>query len=180
MTILRLLIISLGRLIVALLPAPLSNLTLTPIILPSTQRQTSNMTESTVDAIIRRKVQLELPGSSLRNSKQNDDDCVSEDSFGSDFDNATDKEILREAGLDGDTEPDSPPVYSEEEHSQSLSLLANMDVKPPPMVMQWTPPRGSTELEPAFNVTPHLSGPSMCVVCGLISNPMLIILISIN
>ena len=112
--------------------------------------------------------QLEFPRRSKRNSKQKDDDCLSEDSFGSDFDNATDEENLKD-----DTELDSaPPVYSEEERPQSISLSANMDVKKSaPTVLQYT---GSTELEPALNVTPNLSDPLMCVVGGLISNPTFI------
>lgn len=131
------------------------------------------MTKSSVDAVTQKEVQLF--GSSLRNSKQKDDDCVSEDSFGSDFENATDEENMK-ARLDrADTELDSPPpVYSEVERPQSISLLSNMNVKSPSIVLQYTPPTGSTELEPAFNVTPNLSGPSMCVVRGDIFNPMLI------
>ena len=106
-------------------------------------------------------------------SKQKDYDCVSEDSFGSNFDNATDEENLK-ASLDGsDTELDSPPpVYSEEEHPQS-----NTDVKSSLRILNYTPPTGSTELEPALNMTPNLSGPSMCVVRRLIFN---LTLISIN
>jgi hypothetical protein len=105
----------------------------------------------------------------MRNSKQKDDDCISDDSFGSDFDNATDDETLDGAA---DPELDSPldsplPVYSEGEHLQPMSLLANMDVKSPPVVLQYIPPTGSTELEP---VTPNLLAPSMCVVRGLIFN----------
>lgn len=137
--------------------------------------------ESTVDAVTRKEVQLKLPGSSMRNSKQKDDDCVSEDSFGSDFYNATDEEesfkLKARLGLDGaDTELDSPPpIYSEEEQPQSMSLLANIDVKAPSIVLQYTPPTGSAELEP--DVTPNLPqvpGPSMCVVRGLIFDPALI------
>lgn len=124
--------------------------------------------KSTVDAVTRKEVQL--PGSSMRDSKQNDDDCISEDSFGSDFDNATGEEILKARLDETDTELDlPPPVYSEEEHSQT------MDVKPPPIVLQYTPPTGLTEFEPAFNVTTqNLSPPLMCVVRGLIFNPTLI------
>ena len=109
----------------------------------------------------------------MRNSKQKDDDCASEDSFGSNFDDATDEENMK-ARLEGpgaNTELDSPPpVYSEEEHPQSASLLANMDVKSPSIVLQYTSPTGPTELEPAFDATPNLSGPSMCVVRGLTFN----------
>lgn len=132
----------------------------------------SNMIKSTVDAV----------GASMRNSKQKDDDCVSEDSFGSDFDNAVaidEGDSGLKARLNGvDTELNSPPpVYSEGEHFQSTSLLANMDVKSPCIVLQYTSPTGPTELEPAFDVSPNLSGPSMCVVRGLIFN---LTLISIN
>lgn len=117
------------------------------------------MIQSTIDDHIGHTV----PGSSMRSSKQKDDDCVSENSFGSDFDDAIDKENLK-ARLDGDTELGSPPpVYSDVERPQSMLLLANMDVRSP---LQYTP-TGSTQLEPAFNVTPNLSGPSMCVVRGL-------------
>ena len=123
--------------------------------------------KSTADAVTRKEVQL--PGTSMPDSKQMDDDCVSEDSFGSDFDNATGEENFK-ARLDGtDTELDlPPPVYSEEGHPRS------MDVKPPPIVLQYTPPTGSTEIEPAPSVTPNLSRPLMCVVRGLMFNPMLI------
>ena len=115
------------------------------------------------------RMEVQLPGSSMRNSKQKDDDCISEDSFGSDFENPT-------ANLDRtDTELESlPPVYSEEEHPQSRFLSTNMDVKSPLQILQYTPPTGSTEPEPAFNLTPNLSHPSMCVVRGLIINPTLI------
>jgi hypothetical protein len=107
------------------------------------------------------------PGRSMRNSKQKDDDCISDDSFGSDFDNATDDENLR-ATLEGAvTELDSPPpVYSEENRPQSMSLLSSMDVKFSPVILQYTPPT-ETEPEPAFNMTPN---PSICVVRGIIFN----------
>lgn len=106
----------------------------------------------------------------MRNSKPKDNDCISEDSFGSDFENATDEENLKVI-LDGAvSELDSPPpVYSEEVHPQSMSLLSNMDVKSPSVVLQYSSPT-ETELEPAFNETPNLLGPSMCVVRGIIFN----------
>ena len=133
------------------------------------------MLKSTFDAVTRKEVPR--PGSSMRNSKQKDDDCISEDSFGSDFDNAscaTDEENLDGADTKLCSPLDSPPpVYSEEEHPQSMSLSANMDMKSPSTILQYTPPRaltGSTEFQPAFNVTPNLLGPSMCVVRGLIFN----------
>lgn len=121
------------------------------------------MTKPMVDAVTGKEVQF--PGRSMLNSTQKleDDDCDSEDSLGSDLDNATDEENLKANGAD--TELDSPPpVYSEEQHFQSMSLLANMDVKSPPIVLQYISPTGPTELEPPFSVTPDLSGPSMCVV----------------
>lgn len=124
------------------------------------------MTKSAADAVTRREAQLPARFESMRNSKQKDDsdDCVSEDSFGSDFDNATGEDL--NASLDGaDTELNSPPPYSEEEPSQSTSL-----VKSPSTVLRYTP-TGPTELEPAFNATPNIS---MCVVRGLIFNPTLI------
>lgn len=100
----------------------------------------------------------------MRNFKQKDDDCISENSFGSDFGgNATDEEDLI-----GDS---PPPVYSEGEYPQSMFLLANKDVKSPPVVLQYTPPTGSAELEPPFSV--NFSGPSMCVVRGPIFSPTL-------
>lgn len=121
------------------------------------------MIQSTIDdhidhpAVTRMEVQF--PGSSMRSSKQKDDDCVSENSFGSDFDDATDEENLK-ARLDGNTKLESPPpVYSDVERPQSMLLSANMP-------LQYTPIK-STELEPAFNVNPNLSGLSMCVVRGL-------------
>lgn len=102
----------------------------------------------------------------MRNFKQNDDDCVSENSFGSDFcDNAADKEDLKGTrSWDTDIElPDLPPPYSEEEHPQSdMFLLAN---KSPPVVLQYTPPTGSTDLEPESHFSKNISGQSMCVVC---------------
>jgi hypothetical protein len=44
------------------------------------------------------------------------------------------------------------------------------------VVLRYIPPTRSesTEPEPGFNVTPNLTGPSMCVVRGLIFNPTLI------
>jgi hypothetical protein len=119
-----------------------------------------------------------LPGSSMRSFKQEDDDCISENSYGSDFgDNATDREDLiggseSDAGTELADSSSPPPVYSAEERPQSMFLLANMDVKSPPVVLQYTPPTGSAELEPPFSV--NFSGPSMCVVRGLIFNPTFI------
>lgn len=139
------------------------------------------MSESTVDAVTGKEVQF--PERSMRNSKQkpeDDDDCVSEDSFGSDFDTAPEEENLKVNGANTELNSPPPPVYSEEEHLQSMSLLANMDVKSPPTVLQYTPPT-ITELEPPqpFSATPDLSGSSMCVVRGLIFNSTLISIINL-
>ena len=127
------------------------------------------MSESTVDAVTGKEVQF--PERSMRNSKQkpeDDDDCVSEDSFGSDFDTAPEEENLKVNGANTELNSPPPPVYSEEEHLQSMSLLANMDVKSPsmPVVLQYTPPTEleSTKLEPTLNLAGNLSGPSMCAV----------------
>lgn len=115
--------------------------------------------------------QVQLPGSSMRNFRQKDADCASENSFRSDFgDDPTDEEDWKATGgLDGrDIESDPPPpVYSEEECPQSMFLLAKGNVNSPPMVLQYTPPTGLTEVEPTFKV--NLSGPSMCVVRGSFS-----------
>lgn len=119
----------------------------------------------TVAALSHKK--LRHPESSI------DDDCVSENSFGSDFgDNATDEEDLKTIkSSDIYTELGSPPVYSEEEPLQSMVLLSNTDVKPPPVVLRYTPPTGSTEVKSASNV--NFRGPPMCVVRGLSFNPTL-------
>lgn len=129
------------------------------------------MTKSTVGAVSPQEVQLSERSMGNSGSKQMDDDCVSEDSIGSDFDNATDDEKSK-ARLDADTELDLPPAYSE--NPQSKPLLANMGMKSPFIVLQYTPLTGSTELELPFSATPSLSGPSMCVVRGLILKPALI------
>lgn len=111
---------------------------------------------------------------------QLDDDCVSENSFGSYLDdNAMDEEnIMMTADIDLDS---SLPVYSDEEeyYPQSTSTLDDMYVRSPSMdltvVPQYSPPTRSTQ--PTFNA--KFSGPSMCLVRGLIFNPALPV-ISIN
>ena len=95
---------------------------------------------------------------------QLDDDCVSENSFGSYLgDNAMDEE-----NTTANIELDSSLPVSDEEYPQSMSILDDMYVRSPSLVPQYTPPTRtrSTQLEPAFNA--KFSGPSMCVVRGLI------------
>jgi hypothetical protein len=95
---------------------------------------------------------------------QLDDDCVSENSFGSYLgDNAMDEE-----NMTADIELDSSlPDVADEEYPQSMSIPDDMYVRSPSLVPQYTPPTRSTQLEPAFDA--KFSGPSMCVVRGLIS-----------
>jgi len=131
------------------------------------------MTKVSIADQTRKEVQL--PGSSMHESlSQLDDDNVSEDSFGSDFgDNATDEEdlitdLITEADTQ-DVEPDSPPpVYSDEEYPQSSPMLLNMDLKSPPLVLQYTPT--SSTQPPILNA--NSLGPStrMCIVSGLTCN----------
>lgn len=103
---------------------------------------------------------VRIAASSMHDS---DDGCDSENSFGSYFgDNAMDE--FKE--LDS-----SPPAYSNED-----SELDGMYVKSPSVdlivIPLYTPPTRSTQ--PPFNA--RSSGPSMCVVCGLIFNPALILI----
>lgn len=108
-------------------------------------------------------VRSSMYDSEPESESQLDDDCVSENSFGSYLgDNAMDEE-----NMTADIELDSSlPVYSDEEYPQSMSILDDMYVRSPSLVPQYTPPTRS-QLEPAFNA--KFSGPSMCVVRGLIS-----------
>lgn len=105
-------------------------------------------------------------------SQLNDDDCVSENSFGSSF---GDNSAMDEEDVTADIEL---PAYSDEEYPQSTSSLDDMYVKSPPasvdltVVPQYTPPTRSTQ--PAVNV--KFSVPSMCVVRGFIFNPALILI----
>ena len=114
------------------------------------------------------RVDPSLPGSSMYSSAESsqlDDDCASENSFGSDFgDHATDEEDL--ASTDAEVELDSPPPnYPDEEIPQSISIVPNIDLKSPE-ILQYTP-----EPAPMANL---LKGPStrMCVVSRPICNPV--------
>jgi hypothetical protein len=130
---------------------------------------------------------VQIARSSMYDSEsQLDDDCVSENSFGSDFgDNAMDEE-----NMTADIELDSSlPVYLNEKYPESTSALDDMLLPVyvrspsvdltvtaavarvlPPSQYHDTPPTRSTQ--PALNAM--FSGPSMCVVRGLIFNPALI------
>ena len=108
------------------------------------------------------RVQTTIYGSEL------DDDCVSENSFGSSFgDNAMDEE-----NMTVDIELDSsPPVYSDEEYTQLDDMYARSPSVDLAVVPQYTPLTRS--YEPALKE--KSSGPStrMCVVRGLTFNPAL-------
>ncbi|KAF8802256.1 hypothetical protein BYT27DRAFT_7197349 [Phlegmacium glaucopus] len=119
----------------------------------------------------------QVPGSSIHESESqlDDDDNVSEDSFGSDFgDYATpdEEDLATSTDVDSDVEPDvepdsPPPVYPDDEYPQTT--FTNMDLKspPPPVVLQYTP---TTSTEPTLNANSSSpSSPSirMCVVCKL-------------
>ena len=93
-----------------------------------------------------------------------DDDCVSENSFGSSLfgDNAVDEENM---AADIELDP-SLPSYFEEEYPQPDDMSPAVDLS---VVPQYTPPTKSTQ--PAFNV--EFLGPPMCVVRGLFFNPAL-------
>ena len=103
-------------------------------------------------------------GSESIHDSQLDDDCVSENSFGSSFGD----HAMNEENVTADIELESsPPVYSDEEYLQSDDIYGpsvDLDVVP-----QYTPPTRSSQ--PALNE--KSSGPSMCVVRGLIFNPAL-------
>jgi hypothetical protein len=110
--------------------------------------------------------EVQIDGRSMRESEsQLDDDCDSENSFGSYFDDDEHAAVEEESTLadaDANIEVDSlPPAYSDEGYPQSTSILANMDRKSPPVVLQYTL---ATETESALK--PKLSDPStrMCVV----------------
>lgn len=110
---------------------------------------------------------VQIAGDSMHNSEsQLDDDCVSEDSFGSSFgDNAMDEENMA-----ADIERDSlPPVYSDEEYPQDDDIYVKSPSMVPTVVPHYTPRTRSTQ--PAFN---RFSGPPMCVVRSIIFNPALI------
>ena len=113
---------------------------------------------------------VQIGGSLYNSESQLDDDCVSEDSFGSSFgDNAMDEEnTAADIELLVDSSPPSP-VYSDEEYPES----DDMNVKSPSMdltvVPPYTPRTRSTK--PTFN---RFSGPSMCVVRGIIFTPAMI------
>jgi hypothetical protein len=104
---------------------------------------------------------VQIAGSSIQDfESQSDDDCVSENSFGSYLDDNEEEKMTADIELDS-----IPPGYSDEEYPQSTSVLDDTYVVP-----QYTPPTRSTQ--PAFNA--KFSGPSMCVVRGLIFYPALI------
>jgi hypothetical protein len=106
-------------------------------------------------------------GGSMHDSEsQLDDDCASEDSLGSSFgDNAMDEENTA-ADIELDS---SPPVYSDEEYPQSDDMYVKSPSMDPTVVPLYTPRTRSTQ--PAFS---GFSGPSMCVVRGLIFSPAMI------
>ena len=94
-----------------------------------------------------------------------DDDCVSENSYGSSFgENAMDEEDTT-AGIELDS---LPPVYSNEEYRdpQLNDIYPSVDLA---VVPQYPPLTRS--VQPAFDAM--FSGPPMCVVGGLIFNPAL-------
>ena len=98
---------------------------------------------------------VQIAGSSMHDSEtQLDDDCVSENSYGSDFgDNATNEE-----NMITDIEVDSSlPAYSEEEYPQPDDMYIRSHPTLVPL-----PTRSS---RPTLNA--NFSGPSMCVVGGL-------------
>ena len=104
--------------------------------------------------------------SSMYDSGSQYEDCLSENSFGSDFgDNATDEESdLTTTALDTDIELNSPsPVYPDEEYP---FLPVAMDLKPPPAALSTL---STNPTEPTSNA--NFSGRSMCIVRGLIFNP---------
>ena len=111
----------------------------------------------------------QVAGSSMHDSvSQLDDDCVSENSFGSYFSN----NAMDEENMTADIELDSLPqasVSSDEEYPQSTSIVNNMYLRSPSVVPQYTPQTRSTQVaQPAFNT--EFLGQSMCVVRGLIFN----------
>ena len=114
---------------------------------------------------------IQIDENSVHNSEsQLDDDCVSENSFGSHFDdNAMDDEKNMTADIELDS---SLPVCSDEENLnpfQSTSTLDDMYVSYPSVdqtvVPQYTPPTTRSTTNTKF------SGPSMCVVRGLNFQP---------
>ena len=96
----------------------------------------------------------EIDGTSMNDSESqldSNDDCVSENSWGSfdDYDTHIELGSLL------------PPVYPEEEYPQSTSIPAKMDQQSPHAVLQSITARST---EPALNT--KFSGPSMCIVRG--------------
>ena len=131
------------------------------------------MSTSVDDHTEKRVEEVQIAGGSIHGSEtQLDDDCVSENSYGSDFgDNATNEEnITADIVVNS-----SLPAYSDEEYPQP----DDTDVRSPSVdltvVPHNTPPTRSTR--PTFNA--KSTGPSMCVVGGLNFN-LNPLLISIN
>jgi hypothetical protein len=114
---------------------------------------------------------VQIDESSMYNSEsQLDDDCVSENSFGSHF---------GDDAMPVDDE-ENMAVYSDEEYLnpfQSTSTIDDTYVRCPSVdqtvVPQYTPP---TRTQTRSTSNGKFSGPSMCVVRGLIFNPALILI----
>ena len=113
--------------------------------------------------------EVQIDENSMHDSESqilDDDNCDSENSFGSYLsNNAMDENMTADIELDSYL-----PVYSDEEYPQSTSIQDDMYLLTSPSVVpQYTPPTRSLTSQPTSNA--KFSGPSMCVVRGLILNP---------
>ena len=110
---------------------------------------------------------VQIAGTSMYDSEaQLDDDCISENSYGSDFgDNAMNEGNIP---VTVDIEVDSSlPTYSDEEHRQPDDMYVRSPNGDLTLEPHYTLPTRSTR--PTLNA--KFSGPSMCVVGGLIFTP---------